>query len=413
MGKPLSNPVDEGLLVDDIKKRDISEEVVVKVALRQTRLDGRGEVTLKEDWREQLGQSASSVEDLGDRFDFNLDDIREVIKKYPMRITPYYFNLIASKDDPIWKQCVPDIKELEDPVGLEDPLHEEVDSPVPGLTHRYPDRVLLLVSNQCAMYCRFCTRKRKVGDPFKRITKEQIMRGVQYIKEHKEVRDVILSGGDPLLLRETTLEWILRELRKIKHLEIIRIGTRVPCTLPQRITPELCEMLKKYHPLYINTHFNHPREITREARIACGMLADAGIPLGCQTVLLKGVNDDPQVMRELMHKLLMIRVKPYYIYQCDLTRGVNHFRTKVDAGLDVICGLRGHTSGLAVPHYIIDAPGGGGKIPLLPEYVVSRSKNSIILRNYEGKMFEYPEPHEDIPGTEPNAPRVKIIKRIR
>jgi len=261
------------------------------------------------------------------------------------------------------------------------------------------------------MYCRFCTRKRKVGDPFKRITKEQIMKGIVYIKEHNEVRDVILSGGDPLLLKDSTLEWILRELRRIKHLEIIRIGTRVPCTLPQRITPELCDMLRKYHPLYLNTHFNHPREVTEEAKKACAMLADVGIPLGCQTVLLRGVNDSPQVMKELMHKLLQIRVKPYYIYQCDLTRGVNHFRTRVDVGLEVICGLRGHTSGLAVPHYIIDTPGGGGKIPLLPEYVVSRSKTSIALRNYEGRVFEYPEPQDD--GVESIVPRVKIVKRVK
>jgi len=411
MTKSTTNSPEKGMLVDDYRKQDITEEVIAKVTLRQTRLDGRGDVVLKENWRDLLAQSAVNTEDLGDTFDFDVGGIKEVIKKYPMRINPYYFSLIESKDDSIWKQCIPESRELTDPQGLEDPLHEDVDSPVLGLTHRYPDRVLLLVSNQCAMYCRFCTRKRNVGDPFKRITKDQIMRGINYIKEHKEVRDVVLSGGDPLLLKDSTIEWILKELRRIKHLEIIRIGTRVPCTLPQRITPELCEMLKKYHPLYINTHFNHPREITQAAKKACEMLANSGIPLGCQTVLLKGVNDSPEVMKELMHKLLQMRVKPYYIYQCDLTRGVNHFRTKVDAGLEVICALRGHTSGLAVPHYIIDAPGGGGKIPLLPEYVVEKGDGYIILRNYEGKVFEYPEPLEE--GEPAKTPKVKIVKRIK
>jgi lysine 2,3-aminomutase len=311
-----------------------------------------------------------------------------------MRINPYYLSLIKSKDDAVWKQCIPDLKELTDPVGMEDPLNEEKDSPVPGLTHRYPDRVLLLISNQCSMYCRFCTRKRKVGDPEKRITKEQIMQGVNYIKAHPEVRDVVLSGGDPLMLKDNMLEFILKQLRKISHLQVIRIGTRVPCALPQRVTPELCAMLKKYHPLYMNVHFNHPSEITPEAKEACEMLADAGIPLGCQTVLLKGVNDDPKVMKELMQKLLTIRVKPYYIYQCDFTQGVNHFRTKVSKGLDVISALRGHTSGLAVPHYVIDAPGGGGKIPVQPDYVAERTGKEVVLRNYAGKTYTYTEPEE-------------------
>jgi lysine 2,3-aminomutase len=318
--------------------------------------------------------------------------LNEVVKKYPIRVNPYYLSLIKQKDDAVWRQCVPDVRELTDPEGMEDPLHEEKDSPVPGLTHRYPDRVLLLVSNQCAMYCRFCTRKRKVGDPAKKITREQIMKGIDYIRSHPEIRDVILSGGDPLLLKDAMLEFILKHLRKISHLQIIRIGTRVPCALPQRITPELCSMLKKYHPLYVNVHFNHPSEITTESRHACEMLSDAGIPLGNQAVLLKGVNDNPTVMKELMQKLLLMRVKPYYIYQCDFTQGVNHFRTKVSKGLDIIKSLRGHTSGLAVPHYVIDAPGGGGKIPVQPEYVVEHSENNVVLKNYEGKTFRYSEP---------------------
>lgn len=347
-------------------------------------------------WKEIMKNSIVSAEQLAAicKCPINIEELNDIAKKYPMRINPYFLSLIKSKDDPIWKQCIPDKNELiNSEVMTEDPLCEERDSPVPGLTHRYPDRVLLLVSNQCATYCRFCTRKRKVGDPFKRITKEQIMKGLAYIKDHKEIRDVLLSGGDPLLLSDNYLEWILKEVRAIPHIEIIRIGTRVPCALPQRITPELCKMLKRYHPLYINTHFNHPSEITEEAKGACEMLADTGIPLGNQSVLLKGINDDPAVMKELMHKLLMIRVKPYYIYQADLVKGTEHFRTKIKAGLDVIKALRGHTSGLAVPQYIIDAPGGGGKIPLLPEYVVSYADGKIVLRNYADKEYIYTEPN--------------------
>ena len=286
---------------------------------------------------------------------------------------------------------------MEDIFGEEDPLYEEpehqIRKNVPSLlTHRYPDRVLFRVSNQCAMYCRFCTRKRKVGVPYKAMSKEQIIQGIEYIKQHKEIRDVILSGGDPLLLEDLELAFILKELRKIKHLQIIRIGTRVPCTLPQRITKELCNLLRKYHPLYINTHFNHPDEITEESKKACEMLADAGIPLGNQTVLLKGVNDDIIIMKKLMQKLLTIRVKPYYLYQADLTKGTNHFRTKVKKGLEIIKGLRGFTSGMAVPHFIIDAPGGGGKIPLLPKYFVGCKDNKVLLRNYKDNLYEYPEP---------------------
>jgi len=335
--------------------------------------------------------SKEETEKLLDKFSVDRSDIDRVVKRYPMRVNPYFLSLIDREGDAIWKQCIPDIRELEDEDGLIDPLNEEGDSPVPGLTHRYPDRVLFLVSNRCAMYCRFCTRKRRVGDPFKEITMEQILRGVEYIKEHTEVRDVILSGGDPLLLNDNELEFILRELRKIRHLEIIRIGTRVPCTLPQRITPILCDILKKYHPLYINIHFNHPREITSESRKACEMLANAGIPLGSQTVLLKGVNDDPDVVKELMQKLLRMRVRPYYIFQCDLTKGTKHFRTPIKDGLKIIENLRGHTSGLCVPHYVIDAPGGGGKIPISPNYVVDQNKKEIILKNYQGGIYKYPK----------------------
>ncbi|MBW2989391.1 KamA family radical SAM protein [Candidatus Woesearchaeota archaeon] len=351
------------------------------------------EIEQVELWEELLKKSIVDEEQLDTICRGNIDKekLKEVIKKYPMRINPYYLSLIKKKDDAVWKQCIPDVNELDDPEGFEDPLCEERDSPVPGLTHRYPDRVLFLVCNQCSMYCRFCTRKRKVGDPFKRITRSQIQRGIEYIKAHPEIRDVLLSGGDPFLLSDSYLEWILKQLRSIKHVEIIRIGTRVPCALPHRVTPELCSMLKKYHPLYINVHFAHPDEITDMSSSACNMLADSGILLSSQTVLLKGVNDDPKVMKDLMQKLLSIRVRPYYIYQADMTKGINHFRTKVEAGLSIISSIQGWTSGLAVPHFVIDSPGGGGKIPILPNYIVERDDRKIVLKNYCGKTFTYDE----------------------
>ncbi len=356
-------------------------------------------------WRSLMSGCLEKASKLPEEYKFKGKDIEEVIKVFPMRINPYYFDLIEQEGDPIWKQCIPDKQELED-YGLEDPLNEEGDSPVPGLFHRYPDRVLLMVSSQCAMYCRFCTRKRRVGNPFKQITMDQIMKGIEYIRNTPTVRDVILSGGDPLMLSDSFLEAILKELRSINHVEIIRIGTRVPCTLPQRITPELCKMLQKYHPLYVNTHFNHPREVTQQSTAACGMLADAGIPIGCQTVLLKGINDDPEVMRELMQKLVAIRVRPYYIYQCDLARGNEHFRTATSKGVEIIENLRGHTSGLCVPQFVIDAPGGGGKIPMLPDYVVEANDEKIILRNYCNQTYEYPEPFKkgvEVPKSEPES----------
>ncbi|MEM0231245.1 MAG: KamA family radical SAM protein [Candidatus Woesearchaeota archaeon] len=329
--------------------------------------------------------------------DKELNTIKRVASVYPMRVNPYYLSLIKKRGDAVWKQCIPDELELKDTEGLPDPLQEEHQSPVPGIVHRYPDRVLFLVSNQCSMYCRFCTRKRRVGHPDREISIEEMKKGIQYIKSHPEVRDVIISGGDPLMLTDDKIEFILKNLRAIKHVEIIRIGTRMPCALPQRITKKLCNILKKYHPIYINTHFNHPQEITPESIRACTMLADAGIPVGNQSVLLKGVNDDPKIMKELVHKLLRMRVKPYYLYQADIVKGTKHFRTEVSKGIEIIHSLRGFTSGMAVPHYVIDAPGGGGKIPLLPKYYLGEKKEKngkrkIILRNYEGKRYEYPLP---------------------
>lgn len=349
------------------------------------------------EWKKLIKNSISSAKDVTSLLGITNEDLREVCAKYPVRINPYYLSLIKEKGDPLYKQCIPSKEELTDTFGEEDPLNEEpehqVRQGVPSLlTHRYPDRVLFRVSNQCAMYCRFCTRKRKVGDPNKQPRWSEISQALNYIRNHFEIRDVILSGGDPLMLDDCVLEKIIKsvyDILKERKNSIIRIGTRIPCVLPQRITPKLCSMLKKYHPLYINTHFNHPTEITEESKKACNMLADAGIPLGCQTVLLKGINDDPKVMKELMQGLVNIRVKPYYIYQADPVKGTNHFRTKIEKGLEVYKALRGFTSGLCVPHFVIDAPGGGGKIPLLPEYVQEINDEKIILKNYEGKIFEY------------------------
>ena len=352
-----------------------------------------------EDWRDVFRAGVSNVETLMEHFpELDVEEARRITKEFPVRINKYYLSLIEQPGDAIWKQVVPSGEELTDTLGCDDPLGEEGDSPVLNLTHRYPDRVLFYVNHQCPIYCRFCTRKRKVGDPHS-LPKDEIERGIQYIRDHPEIRDVVVSGGDALMLSDQRIEWVLQRLRSIPHLEIIRIASRVPCALPQRVTPELCEMLAKYHPLYINTHFNHPREITPEAEKACGMLAGAGIPLGCQTVLLRGVNDDPEVMKELMQGLLRIRVKPYYIYQADLVFGTEHFRTSVEKGLDIIRALRGHTSGMAVPHYVIDAPGGGGKIAILPESVVDWNDEEIVLRNYEGEIFRYPNIRDD--GTIP------------
>ena len=320
-----------------------------------------------------------------------IKEIEEVIKKYPMRINSHYLSLIKEKGDPIWNQCIPKIDEIRNTIGEEDPLREE--NGIPFLTHRYPDRCLLIVSNTCAMYCRFCTRKRKIGEILKNPSRKDISKAISYIKKHKEIRDVILSGGDPLLLSDKLLEEILIELRKIPHIEMIRIGTRVPCVMPERITENLCNMLKKYNKdpqLYINTHFEHPIEITTESKSACEKLIDSGIPLGNQSVLLKNVNDKPEIFKELNQKLLSIGIKPYYLYQPDLVIGTAHFRGPVKKGLEIIKAIRGFTSGMAVPQFVIDSPGGGGKIPLLPKYASIKKDGSVKMRNYQNKKFNYP-----------------------
>ncbi|MEA3295184.1 MAG: lysine 2,3-aminomutase [Euryarchaeota archaeon] len=322
--------------------------------------------------------------------------LKETLNKFPLSITPYYLSLIDVNNytnDPIFLQSFPSSDELiiED-YDLNDPLAEDKDSPVSHLTHRYPDRVLLHVSNVCSMYCRHCTRKRKVGDVGSIPEKNVLMMGIEYIRTHPEVRDVLLSGGDPLMLSDEYLEWILSEIRAIPHVQIIRIGTRTPVVLPYRITEDIVKMLSKFHPLYINTHFNHPREMTTSAKKALELLANAGIPLGNQTVLLAGVNDCPSIIKELCHKLLQNRVRPYYLFQCDLSEGLSHFRTPVGKGIEIIESLIGHTSGLAIPTYVIDAPGGGGKIPVMPNYLISWSTNKVVLRNYEGVITTYKEP---------------------
>lgn len=372
----------------------------------------------KEDWHNwkwQMRNRITNVEQLKQYVKLSREEekgISSCLERFRMAITPYYASLMDLKDPacPIRKQAIPSREELiSDKCDLEDPLNEDGDSPVPGLTHRYPDRVLLLVTDQCSMYCRHCTRRRMAGQKDMALPIKQIEKALGYIRKTPIIRDVIISGGDPLTLPNSQIEFLLRELRKIPHVEIIRIGTRTPVVLPQRITPELCQMIQKYHPVWINTHFNHPKEITPESSKACELLANHGIPVGNQTVLLKGINDCPHVMKRLMQKLLKIRVRPYYIYQCDLSKGIGHFRTSVGKGIQIMENLRGHTSGLAVPQFVIDAPGGGGKIPVSPQYLISQSDQEIILRNYEGKIFVYTEPDDKI--SQCNCPTCKQNKR--
>jgi lysine 2,3-aminomutase len=351
------------------------------------------------EWKGILRRSLSGPRSISDAINVKEKEITDVCKKYPALINPYYLSLIKERGDPIYKQCIPSKEELSDDFGQEDPLNEEPEHQkrhgVPTLiTHRYPDRILFRVSNQCAMYCRFCTRKRKVGDFNKQPTWKEVEEGLNYVREHPEIRDVLLSGGDPLMLNDNVLEKIIKEVYTILHNRknaIIRIGTRMPCVLPQRITPELCQMLRKYHPIYVNTHFNHPNEITPESRKACEMLADYGIPVGCQTVLLKGVNDKSEVMKELMQGLVSMRVRPYYIYQADPVKGTNHFRTRVEKGQEIYKAIRGHTSGLCVPTYVIDAPDGGGKVPAIPSYITEITDEKVVMKNFEGETHEYPQ----------------------
>lgn len=322
--------------------------------------------------------------------------LQETVDKFPMSITPYYLSLIRVEEynsDPIFRQAFPNPSELIiDRHDIEDPLSEDEDSPVCGVTHRYPDRCLFLISNMCSMYCRHCTRKRRVGDTDYIPSEKELAKGIEYIRDTREIRDVLFSGGDPFMLPDDYLDWILSEVGDIPHVEVMRLGTRMPVVLPYRVTDDLVNMLKKHQPLWINMQFNHPREVTRSARTGVRKMADAGIPLGNQSVLLAGVNDCPRVIKELVHKLVANRVRPYYIYQCDLSEGLTHFRTTVGKGIEIMENLIGHTSGFAIPRYVIDAPGGGGKIPVGPTYMISRGANKVILRNYEGVITTYHEP---------------------
>lgn len=351
-------------------------------------------------WKWQLSNRITTVEELEKVVNLTEEEKKGVqasLKKLKMAITPYYATLIDPDDYncPIRRQAIPTIDETKiSEHDSRDPLHETFDSPVPGLTHRYPDRVLLLITQQCSMYCRHCTRRRFAGHEDAALSEENMLKAIEYIKLHEEVRDVLISGGDALCVSDEKLEFILQKLREIKHVEVIRIGTRVPVVMPQRITTNLCNIIKKYHPVWINTHFNHPSEITGESIKACKMLADAGVPLGNQSVLLKNINDCPYIMKDLVQKLVMNRVRPYYIYQCDLSEGIEHFRTPVSTGMEIIELLRGHTSGFAVPTFVIDAPGGGGKIPVNPQYLISQSPDKVILRNYEGVLCTYTEPDD-------------------
>lgn len=361
----------------------------------------------EEKWNDWLWQLTNTIR--------TLDDLKKVIhltpeeeegvkistKTIPLNITPYYASLMSQDDPrcPIRMQSVPISEEIhKTKYDLEDPLHEDEDSPVAGLTHRYPDRVLFLVTNQCSMYCRYCTRRRFSGQIGMGVPKKQLDDAIDYIKNTPEVRDVLISGGDGLLINDKILEYILKSLREIDHVEIIRIGTRAPVVFPQRITENLCNILKKYHPVWLNTHFNTSIEITEESKKACEMLANAGVPVGNQSVILAGINDSVPIMKKLMHDLVKIRVRPYYIYQCDLSEGIGHFRAPVSKGLEIIEGLRGHTSGYAVPTFVVDAPGGGGKIALQPNYLISQSADKVVLRNFEGVITTYPEPENYVAG---------------
>jgi len=341
-------------------------------------------------WKETLQDCVTKPAILARHFEFDYTALDKACARFPMRINRYYFDLIQGVGDPIWKQAVPNSLELEDTVCIPDPLGEERLSPVPAIVHKYPDRVLLFVASECAMYCRFCTRKRMVGSSTMCVTEKSITAGIEYIQKTRSVREVLLSGGDPLLLSDKKLDNILGRLHAIPHLEVIRIGSRIPCTLPMRITRNLAGILGKYHPLYINTHFNHPLELTAEAAKACAHLADAGIPLGCQTVLLKGINDNAQTLKKLFTGLLKIRVKPYYLFQGDLTLGTNHFRTHSSCGINIMKQLIGSVSGMAIPTLALDAPGGKGKIPLTPDYIISSGEN-LTFRNYCGEICSYPE----------------------
>ena len=367
------------------------------------------------DWKWQVKNRIETLEELKKYVSLTAEEeegVKKTLTTLRMAITPYYLSLINPDDphDPVRRQCIPTGFETHQAAAdLLDPLHEDEDSPTPGLTHRYPDRVLFLITDMCSMYCRHCTRRRFAGQTDNECGMDRIEKALEYIEKTECVRDVLLSGGDALMVSDKRLEYIISRLRAIPHVEIIRLGTRTPVVCPQRITPELCAMLKKYHPVWLNTHFNHPNEVTAESRRACEMLADAGVPLGNQSVLLRGVNDCVHVMKHLVHELVKMRVRPYYIYQCDLSMGLEHFRTPVSKGIEIIEGLRGHTSGYCIPTFVVDAPGGGGKTPVMPQYVISQAPGKVVLRNFEGVITTYTEPTEY--HSECNCPECQAARK--
>ncbi len=373
------------------------------------------------DWHWQVRNRIETLEDLKKYIDLTPEEeegAKKTLSTLRMAITPYYLSLINPDDphDPVRKQCIPTGAETHQAAAdLLDPLHEDEDSPTPGLTHRYPDRVLFLITDMCSMYCRHCTRRRFAGQTDNECSADRIEKALEYIEKTECVRDVLLSGGDALMVGDKKLEYIISRLRAIPHVEIVRLGTRTPVVCPQRITPELCAMLKKYHPVWLNTHFNHPNEVTEESARACAMLADAGVPLGNQSVLLRGINDCVHVMKKLVQELVKIRVRPYYIYQCDLSMGLEHFRTPVSKGIEIIEGLRGHTSGFCIPTFVVDAPGGGGKTPVMPQYIISQAPGKVVLRNFEGVITTYTEPteyHNDCHCPECEAARAKAQEQV-
>ncbi len=379
----------------NIKQQNIAEQIETNIKKSKW-----------QDWRWQIKNAVKDINTFeklsGITFkETERQKLEQTVKKFPLSITPYYLSLIDVNDyenDPIFRQAFPSPSELiMFKHDMHDPLAEDKDSPVPHITHRYPDRVLFHISNTCSMYCRHCTRKRKVGDRDSIPNKSEIMAGIEYIKNNPRIRDVLFSGGDPFMLADNYLDWILTEVENIPHVEVMRIGTRVPVVLPYRVTDELVAMLKKHQPLWINTHFNHPREITTSSSASLKKLADAGLPLGNQSVLLAGINDCPRIIKKLGHKLVQNRVRPYYLYQCDLSEGLSHFRTPIGKGIEIIESLIGHTSGFTIPTYVIDAPGGGGKIPIMPNYLLSWSTHKVILRNYEGVITTYEEPKSYLP----------------
>lgn len=359
----------------------------------KARVESNGWIDM-ERWQRSLRDAIRDPEIPARKFGIPVEEIRRVAEIFPFQVTRHYFSLIREKGDPIYRQCIPDPAELEACSDLtDDPLGEECLSPAPNVVRRYPDHCLLLVSDSCASYCRFCTRKRKFRKncPGIDAAMERIRQGIDYVRREEAIRDVLISGGDPLLLEDDVLEAVLSELHAIEHVMFLRIGTRVPCVLPERITTKLARMLRKFHPLYLNVHFNHPDELNPQSAAALARLADSGIPLGSQTVLLRGVNDSPETIRDLMRKLLAARVRPYYLFQSDLIYGTTHFRTPLKTGLNIVKALRGRVSGMAIPHFAVDLPGGGGKIPLVPDYVRRIEGRSVVFENFQGREYVYPD----------------------